>query len=87
LGGHADDVGSSDDNLLLSAARVESVRRALLEWGAQPDAWDTRAFGDTAPMARGRDEKARAENRCVTVDWTGAPAPEGPDLGFTLREP
>jgi OmpA-OmpF porin, OOP family len=63
--GHADETGSTEHNLILSAARSESVKQLLVHFGVQADRLTTQAFGEDRPRAAGHTEVELRENRRV----------------------
>ncbi len=67
LGGHADERGSDTYNKNLSRRRVSSVKRYLLFRGVPASRIEKRYFGESQPAVQGRNSKAWAKNRRVTV--------------------
>ena len=65
--GHTDNVGSEDDNLALSQARVDTVKDAYIELGADADRIDVVARGESEPVADNDTEEGRALNRRVDL--------------------
>jgi outer membrane protein OmpA-like peptidoglycan-associated protein len=65
--GHTDDIGSASYNLVLSKARAETVRNALIEKGVDRDRLDVLAMGEMSPVAYNLSEDGRAQNRRVEV--------------------
>jgi peptidoglycan-associated lipoprotein len=65
--GHADEPGSNVDNLTLSAARAESVRRALIGEGVGPERLAVVAWGRTRPIALCSDGSCAGQNRRVVT--------------------
>ena len=61
--GHTDNVGSKQDNLLLSENRAEAVYSYLLKLGIDNNRVDYRGHGESRPMASNETEKGRALNR------------------------
>ncbi len=61
--GHTDNVGSKQDNLLLSENRAKAVYSYLLELGMDCNRVDFRGFGESRPVAGNETEKGRALNR------------------------
>jgi outer membrane protein OmpA-like peptidoglycan-associated protein len=62
--GHADEVGTADYNLSLSAARAEEVKKKLIEFGVNIDL-ATEGYGESKPRDRSHSERARMINRRV----------------------
>jgi OOP family OmpA-OmpF porin len=65
--GHTDKAGDEFANVLLSARRAESVKKALVERGIPADRLLIQALGET-DLANSSDPYA-AENRRVTITW------------------
>ncbi len=68
IGGHADDRGAEDFNLKLSEARARVVRDLLVREGIEPARLTVDAWGESKPLAKGRSERAHAENRRVELE-------------------
>lgn len=67
LAGHTDNVGKPEDNLLLSRARAESVRKQLIAYGVAQEAIKAYGYGDTKPVASNDTEEGRSLNRRVEI--------------------
>ncbi|MBO7457318.1 MAG: OmpA family protein, partial [Paludibacteraceae bacterium] len=67
LAGHTDNVGKPEDNLLLSRARAESVRKQLIAFGVSQEAIKAYGYGDTKPVASNDTEDGRSRNRRVEI--------------------
>jgi OmpA-OmpF porin, OOP family len=63
--GHTDERGSDAYNLDLSDRRAASVRRYLTEHGVDAGRLQSQGYGETQPIAQGRNEAAWAKNRRV----------------------
>ena len=63
--GHTDAVASKKHNMKLSQDRVASVRAYLLGKGVAAKRLQTKAFGETRPIASNKTEEGRAKNRRV----------------------
>lgn len=63
IGGHTDNVGSSESNKTLSSNRANSVRDYLIEKGIAGTRITAVGYGDTKPVASNDTEKGRAQNR------------------------
>ena len=63
--GHTDDIGSAEDNLILSRGRAESVYQYLLSKGISSHRMQTVGYGETQPLTSERTGDARAINRRV----------------------
>jgi outer membrane protein OmpA-like peptidoglycan-associated protein len=66
--GHADASGSDANNLVLSEARAESVRNALIERGVDASRITAAGYGETMPIASNDTPEGRAENRRVELE-------------------
>jgi peptidoglycan-associated lipoprotein len=74
--GHADDSGTSDDNMALSRQRADAVRRRLIELGIATDRIRISAFGRNQTVADCTGGQCAAQNRrVVTVVRPGLPVP------------
>lgn len=67
LAGHTDNVGKPEDNLLLSRARAEAVRKQLIAYGVAQEAIKAYGYGDTKPVASNDTEEGRSLNRRVEI--------------------
>lgn len=65
LNGHADRVGSSKSNRLLSRRRAEAVRNHLLAKGVKRSLVEVQSSGETRLLVETPDEVAEAQNRYV----------------------
>ena len=63
--GHTDAVASKKHNMKLSQDRVASVKAYLLSKGVAAKRLQTKAFGETRPIASNKTEEGRAKNRRV----------------------
>ena len=63
IGGHTDNVGSEEDNLLLSENRAKSVYEYLLEKGIAADRIAYKGYGESMPIQSNDTEEGRAKNR------------------------
>ena len=61
--GHTDDVGTKNDNLLLSKNRAKSVYSFLIENGTKKNRIDYKGFGEEKPITSNETEEGRAKNR------------------------
>lgn len=74
--GHADDSGTSDDNLALSRQRADAVRYRLIELGVGTERIGISAFGRNQTVADCTGVQCAAQNRrVVTVVSPGLPLP------------
>jgi outer membrane protein OmpA-like peptidoglycan-associated protein/opacity protein-like surface antigen len=66
IDGHTDEVGSEEDNMILSQARAEVVRAYLIQnFGLAADKLFTAAYGKMKPIADNNTEEGRFLNRRV----------------------
>ncbi len=65
IGGHTDDGGPDDANLLLSDARAQAVRDDLIRRGVAPGRLTARGYGETRPIADNKQAEGRDRNRRV----------------------
>jgi len=67
IGGHTDDVGKEEANLLLSTNRANSVMAYLLAKGIAPERVTAMGYGLTVPIAENDSEEGRQQNRRTEV--------------------
>ena len=73
--GHADERGTREYNIALSARRAEAAKNFLIAQGVAPGRISTIAFGKERPLALCSEESCFAQNRrSVTVITGGAVA-------------
>lgn len=65
LGGHADERGTEEYNLLLSNKRAAAVKKYLTDLGVPATKMDTVGYGENRPANPGHDEAAWQQNRRV----------------------
>ncbi len=63
INGHTDDVGSEEDNLLLSENRARAVYDYLVRQGINPERLRYKGYGETRPIATNETPEGRQENR------------------------
>jgi outer membrane protein OmpA-like peptidoglycan-associated protein len=63
LNGHTDDVGSDEDNLLLSENRAKAVYNFLIEKGIAQERLAYRGFGESQPIDTNETDEGRQNNR------------------------
>lgn len=63
IGGHTDNVGSDEANLLLSDQRAASVVSYLVKKGIAADRLTAKGYGETMPVATNDTDAGRAKNR------------------------
>jgi outer membrane protein OmpA-like peptidoglycan-associated protein len=61
--GHTDDVGSTEDNLKLSQARAEAVKKFFEESGIESSRLQASGFGEANPKGSNNTDQGRASNR------------------------
>jgi OmpA-OmpF porin, OOP family len=67
VGGHTDDVGKAEANMLLSNNRANTVRAYLLMKGIAPERVTAKGYGMDVPIAENDTEEGRAINRRTEV--------------------
>ena len=67
LGAHADELGSRDYNIDLSARRAATVKEYLTKAGIAEDHFIVYAYGKDHPLKTGHDGASRSENRRVDI--------------------
>ncbi len=68
IGGHTDNVGSSEANQQLSTARARAVYDYLISQGVLDTQLGYIGFGETTPIASNDSPEGRAQNRRVVVE-------------------
>ena len=63
--GHTDSTGAPQANRVLSEARAEAVRRALIERGLPAERLRAEGFGEDKPVADNGSAEGRAKNRRI----------------------
>lgn len=69
--GHADERGTDDYNLALSARRAAATRDYLIAKGISAGRIQTLALGESRPVATGSNEAAWSQNRRAVTVLTG----------------
>ncbi len=67
VGGHTDNVGKAEANMILSTNRAETVRQYLLSKGIAVERVMAKGYGLTVPIAENDDEEGRQMNRRTEV--------------------
>lgn len=67
IGGHTDNVGKAEDNLVLSNNRAQAVVKYLVGKGIDGQRLSFKGFGATQPVADNGTEEGRARNRRTEV--------------------
>jgi outer membrane protein OmpA-like peptidoglycan-associated protein len=70
IGGHTDNIGSSQQNLKLSQQRANGVMAQLVVLGISPDRLEAQGYGDQAPVAANTTAEGRAKNRRISMSVT-----------------
>lgn len=65
--GHTDNMGDAAFNIQLSKARSAAVRDTLISYGVDTSKIQTRAFGETQPVATNTTQQGRQANRRVEI--------------------
>lgn len=63
IGGHTDNVGNDEDNMLLSDYRAHAVLEYLFEKKINPSRLIAKGYGETQPIADNETDEGRALNR------------------------
>ena len=61
--GHTDDIGTEEDNQILSEKRAESVYRYIIEKKVSPQRLRYKGYGELMPIVPNSTEYGRAKNR------------------------
>lgn len=68
IGGHTDNIGSSQINQIVSLNRANAAKKWLVAKGISADRITTKGYGETRPMVSNDDEKdGRALNRRIEI--------------------
>ena len=67
IGGHTDNVGKAEANMILSNNRANTVRAYLLTKGIAPERVTAKGYGMTVPVDDNVDEEGRQANRRTEV--------------------
>lgn len=70
IGGHTDNVGSLEDNLLLSEQRAQSVVNYLKDLGVEEQSMQAAGYGESQPVDSNESEETRAKNRRTELKIT-----------------
>ena len=65
IGGHTDNTGNEENNKKLSQERVNSVKKALIEFGVDPNNLKAVGYGSSKPLVDNSTQENRAKNRRV----------------------
>ncbi|MCF6201269.1 MAG: OmpA family protein [Hydrogenimonas sp.] len=61
--GHTDSIGSVEYNYRLSLKRAEAVKKALVDFGVEPQRVVVKGYGESRPIADNDTKEGRAKNR------------------------
>lgn len=67
VGGHTDNVGKAESNMVLSTNRANTVRAYLLTKGIAPERVESKGYGMTMPVAENDTAEGRGLNRRTEV--------------------
>jgi len=67
IGGHTDNVGKAEANMILSTNRANTVRAYLLTKGIAPERVSSKGYGMTMPITDNDSEEGRQQNRRTEV--------------------
>lgn len=77
LGGHADERGTKEYNMKLSARRAETIKNYLVNKGIDAARIVIYAYGEDRPIATGHNEASWSFNRRVDISlWENTPTKE-----------
>ncbi|RTQ46108.1 hypothetical protein EJV47_22965 [Hymenobacter gummosus] len=65
ISGHTDDVGTDDDNMVLSKNRAKSVYDYLTQHGVKAERLRFRGYGETKPLVANDSDEHRQQNRRI----------------------
>ena len=67
IAGHTDNVGTADNNLMLSQDRANTVRDYLIKKGIDENRVIAKGYGDTQPLASNDSDAGKQKNRRTEV--------------------
>ena len=67
IGGHTDNTGNSQDNMVLSANRAKAVKDYLVKKGVKEGRLSSKGYGSTKPVQSNDTETGRSANRRTEV--------------------
>jgi OOP family OmpA-OmpF porin len=85
--GHTDDIGTPEDNLILSRSRAESVKKYLVDGGVDASRIETDGMGEAEPLVPGTDNASRAKNRRIVFDIVSNEPTEVRPLSKEAKDP
>lgn len=65
--GHTDNIGKEEENLKLSQARADEVRKYLISKGITDSRVSAKGYGQTMPVADNANEAGKAKNRRTSL--------------------
>ncbi len=65
--GHTDDVGKLEENMTLSQARADAVKKYLVSKGIEDARITSKGYGPTKPIAQNNSEAGKAKNRRTSL--------------------
>ncbi len=65
VGGHTDNVGTNEDNQVLSENRAKAVKDALIRFGVKSDVLQTKGYGEMVQKVDNNSEQNRFYNRRI----------------------
>ena len=71
IGGHTDNIGDDNTNMILSKNRAKAVMDYLVEKGISKDRLSYKGYGETKPIASNDTAEGRAQNRRTEVKVIG----------------
>ncbi len=63
ISGHTDNIGTNEDNQILSENRAEAVANYLMNHNIDSKRLSTKGYGESKPIATNENEEGRAQNR------------------------
>ncbi|MBN2518870.1 MAG: OmpA family protein, partial [Bacteroidales bacterium] len=63
ISGHTDNIGTNEDNQILSENRAEAVANYLAKHNIDPKRLSTKGYGESRPVDTNENEEGRAQNR------------------------
>ncbi|WWO97402.1 MAG: OmpA family protein [Candidatus Dasytiphilus stammeri] len=67
IGGYTDNIGSIEQNQILSQARAEEIKNELIKLNIPSERLVTEGYGETHPIASNDTTEGRAKNRRVSI--------------------
>ena len=68
LSGHTDSEGNEYQNMILSQARAEVVKRYMMDQGIEANRIETVAYGETMPLENNLFDENKTMNRRVEIN-------------------